>query len=106
MEEEKVYLGIDVGKEVLEAALAGQPSRSLSNNKIGYEKLLQWLGSFGPEVQVICEASGGYERGLVAALQQGGVRVSLVQASPVRPFAPASWVWAQTERLAAHLLCA
>ena len=47
MEEEKVYLGIDVGKEVLEAALAGQPSRSLSNNKTGYEKLLEWLGSLG-----------------------------------------------------------
>jgi transposase len=106
MEEEKVYLGIDVGKEVLEAALAGQPSRSLSNNKTGYEKLLQWLGSLGPEVQVICEASGGYERGLVEALQRSGVRVSLVQASRVRQFARASGLWAKTDRIDAQLLCA
>jgi transposase len=106
MGKEKVYLGIDIGKEMLEAALPGQPSRSLSNHPRGYQKLKEWLSSLGQEVQVVCEASGGYERGLVEALQQGGVKVSLVQASRVRQFAKASGLWAKTDRIDAQLLCA
>lgn len=107
MGEEKVYLGIDVGKELLEAAVAGQPSRSFLNQKSGYRKLKQWVAGLGPAVvQVVCEASGGYERALIAALQQSGIAVSLVQASRVRQFARASGLWAKTDRIDAQLLCA
>jgi transposase len=102
----KVYLGIDIGKEILEAALAGQPSRTLSNDQRAYQKLKEWIASLGQEVQVVCEASGGYERGLVEALQRSGISVSLVQASRVRQFARASGLWAKTDRIDAQLLCA
>lgn len=106
MGEEKVYLGIDVGKELLEAAVAGRPSRSFLNQRNGYRQLKQWIAGLGPAVQVVCEASGGYERDLIAALQQSGVAVSLVQASRVRQFARASGLWAKTDRIDAQLLCA
>ena len=57
-------------------------------------------------MQVICEASGGYERRLVQGLQAAGIVVSLVQASRVRQFARASGWWAKTDRIDARLLCA
>jgi transposase len=55
-------------------------------------------------VQVICEASGGYERGVLRALQHAGVVVSLVQASRVRQFARAAGVLAKTDAIDASVL--
>jgi transposase len=58
--------------------------KRFSNDGRGLKGLLSWLRSRGgAEVQVICDASGGYERRLVRGLQEAGVAVSLVQASRV-----------------------
>jgi transposase len=106
MEAEKVYLGIDVGREQLDAAL-GKEERRFGNEAKGWRQLVGWIKTQSQgEVQVVCEASGGYERGLVQALQQSGVAVSLVQASRVRQFARASGLWAKTDVIDARLLCA
>ena len=56
-------------------------------------------------MQVICEASGGYERALLQVLQRAGVKVSLVQASRVRQYARDSGILAKTDSIDAHLLC-
>jgi transposase len=50
-------------------------------------------------VQVICEASGGYER----ALHRAQIKVSLVQASRVRQFARAAGILAKTDAIDALL---
>ncbi len=105
MEERKVYLGIDIGSEYLDGALGAQ-SRRFGNDGKGHRQLLRWVKGQREAVQVICEASGGYERTLVRVLQQNGVLVSLVQASRVRQFARASGLWAKTDRIDARLLCA
>ncbi len=57
-------------------------------------------------VQVICEASGGYERGLLSALQAREIEVSLVQASRVRQYARAAGILAKTDEIDAGVLCA
>ena len=105
MEERKVYLGIDIGSEYLDGAL-GAESRRFGNDGKGHGQLLRWVKGQGEAVQVICEASGGYERALVRVLQENGVLVSLVQASRVRQFARASGLWAKTDAIDARLLCA
>ena len=101
----KVYVGIDIAREHLDAA-AGKEERRFGNEAQGVRELVRWLQRRGEGVQVICEASGGYERRLVQGLQVAGIMVSLVQASRVRQFARASGWWAKTDRIDAQLLCA
>jgi transposase len=104
MKEQAVYVGVDVAKASLEVAWAG-PSRRVANDVLGRNALVKPLGQIAGEVQVICEASAGYERGLVQALQRSGIKISLVQASRVRQYARASGILAKTDSRDAHLLC-
>jgi transposase len=105
MKEQAVYVGVDVAKASLDVAWAEQ-SRRVPNNAIGRGALLKELGQIAGEVQVICEASGGYERGLLQALQRAGIKVSLVQASRVRQFGRACGILAKTDCIDARLLSA
>ena len=104
MKEQKVYVGIDVAKAYLDVAL-GPESWRVTNDVLGRSALVQRLAQRGGSVQVICEASGGYERGLLQALHRSAIKVSLVQASRVRPYARASGILAKTDSIDAHLLC-
>jgi transposase len=103
----KVYVGIDIAKKHLDAA-RGRAEERFGNDGQGVQRLAGWLRRQrgGGAVQVICEASGGYERRLVRELQREGIAVSLVQASRVRQFARARGSWAKTDRIDAQLLCA
>ena len=103
MKEQKVYVGVDVAKAYLDVAWA-EESQRVANNAAGRNALLKRLGQNAGSVQVIVEASGGYERGLIQALQRGGIAVSLVQASRVRQYARASGILAKTDSIDAHLL--
>ena len=106
MKAERVYVGIDVAKADLDVA-RGAERRRWRNAPGDWPQLVAWLrAGGGAAVQVVCEASGGYERGVVEALQQAGIAVSVVQASRVRQFARASGIWAKTDRLDAGVLCA
>jgi len=104
MKEQKVYVGIDVAKASLDVAW-GQESWRVANDTAGRSALVERLHQIAGSVQVICEASGGYERGLLQALQRAGIKVSLVQASRVRQYARASGIWAKTDSIDAQLLC-
>jgi transposase len=57
-------------------------------------------------VHLICEASGGYERGLLDAAEQNRIKVSLVQANRVRQYARAAGILAKTDKVDARVLCA
>ena len=105
MKAERVYVGVDVGKGELEAA-RGAERRRFGNGPGEWKQLVAWLRRSGGRVQVICEASGGYEGGMVQVLQEAGMAVSVVQASRVRQFARASGIWAKTDRIDAGVLCA
>jgi hypothetical protein len=69
MKQEKVYVGVDVAKAYLDVAWQKQ-SHHVSNSAAGRSELLAWLRQITGHVHVICEASGGYERPLVQALQR------------------------------------
>ena len=105
MKEAIVYVGIDVAKAYLDVAWQEQRQR-VPNDAVGRNQLLKRLKQINGPVQVICEASGGYERGAVRALQAGGFKVSVVQASRVRQFARAAGILAKTDLIDAQVLCA
>jgi len=80
VKEEVVYLGVDVAKAYLDAAM-GNEKRRLANDGTGHRQLINWIKQMEAQVQVICEPSGGYERMLIQALVGAQVKVSLVQAN-------------------------
>ena len=79
MSKEEVYVGVDVAKAYLDVAWEKQ-ARRVANDAAGTKRLVKWLKQIEGTVRVICEASGGYERGVVKALQADGLKVSVVQA--------------------------
>lgn len=103
MKEQLVYLGVDIAKSHLDAAI-GEEKRRFSNDTIGHRQLIKWVRQLSATVQVICESSGGYERGLVRALVGARIKVSLVQANRVRQFARAAGILAKTDRIDAEVL--
>jgi transposase len=105
VKEELVYLGVDIAKSYLDAAM-GDEKRRFANERVGYRELIKWIKQRKVLVQVICESSGGYERALVQALVGARLKVSLVQANRVRQFARAAGILAKTDRIDAKVLCA
>jgi len=105
VKEQLVYLGVDIAKYYLDAAI-GSEKRRFPNDAVGYRQLIRWINQIAGAVQVICEPSGGYERALVRALVGAQLKVSLVPANRVRQFARAAGILAKTDCIDAKVLCA
>ena len=103
MKKEKVYVGIDVAKAHLDLAWEQVRCR-FTNDARGHRALVERLAQLSASVHVICEASGGYEGGLVLALGQAQIDCTLVQASRVRQYARACGLLAKTDAIDAQLL--
>jgi len=102
MKESFVYVGVDVAKAYLQVA-AGEQNVGYANTPAGHRELVGWLRSLG-KVAVVLEATGGYERALVEALQAGGIVVSVVNPRQVRDFARAQGRLAKTDKIDARVL--
>lgn len=96
------YIGIDVAQEELVVAREGVAgSKVYVNSERGYRDLVKDL----KDAQlIVLEATGGYERGVVAALGGAGLPVVVVNPRQVRDFAKATGQLAKTDRLDAHVL--
>src|SRR5437870_9985082 len=105
MKQSVVYMRIDVAKAHLDVAWAGQ-ARRFSNERSGHAALVRWLKQSATPVQLICEASGGYEQALLESLEKSEVKVTLVQAVRVRQYARAAGILAKTDRIDAKVLAA
>jgi transposase len=97
-----LHAGLDIAKASLELHLAGH-SHPLSNDPKGHAQMCQLLRAH-PGVQIICEATGGYERAPVHALHQAGLPLSVVEAGRVRHFARARGQRAKTDPIDARVL--
>ncbi len=97
-----VYVGVDVAKATLQVHRQGHQSE-LPNAPKAQAKLCRQLQSL-PSVQVVCEATGGYERALVEALHKAKIPVSVVNPAQVRAAAQARGKRAKTDRIDAALL--
>src|SRR5438094_2990744 len=105
MKQSVVYIGIDVAKAHLDVAWAGT-FRRLPNERSGHAALVRWIKQSATPVQLICEASGGYEQALLESLEKSEVKVTLVQAVRVRQYARAAGILAKTDRIDAKVLSA
>jgi transposase len=99
-----LYAGLDVAKLSLQLHLAGR-FHALANDAKGHAQLLKLLRRY-PDVQVVCEATGGYEQPLVRVCQAAGISVSIVEAGRVRYFARAQGQRAKTDPIDAAVLSA
>jgi transposase len=97
------YVGLDISKDQLDYCLSETDEGFLANTseaRAGFIKQLRLLGS----ARVVCEASGGYEKIVVAELLEAGIEVCVVQPGRVRAFAYAEGLLAKTDRIDARLL--
>ena len=97
------YVGLDVSKDRLDYTLDGPRVAQVPNTPAGHARLVTQLRR-QPGVRVVCEASGGYERAVVAHLLTAGLEVCVVQPGRVRAFAHAEGLLAKTDRIDAGLL--
>ncbi len=100
--------GIDTGKEALDVALSrGEARLQVDNTAKGWNELAAWLKRHRVK-RIGIEASGGYERGVVAALREKGLTVIVFQPIQVRAYATFSLKRAKNDRIDAKLiaLCA
>jgi transposase len=98
------WIGIDVAKATLDLHfLPSGQAHSLANSPAGYRQLLKLLPAPGA-CRIVLEATGGYERQLVAELLDAGFHVAVVNPKRVRDFARALGLAAKTDRLDARVL--
>jgi transposase len=100
----KGFVGVDVSERRLDVHLLPNGEwASFSRDRRGIARLLAWLAS-QDRLLVVVEATGGLERGLVAALDQAGIAVAVVNPRLIRDFARAAGLLAKTDRLDAYAL--
>lgn len=100
---EATYVGLDVAKDRLDYSVDGTRCDHVPNTPAGHARLLATLRPLRG-VRVNCEATGGYERAIVAALLLAKLEVCVVNPGRVRAFAHAEGLLAKTDRLDAQLL--
>jgi len=104
MTQEALVVGIDVSKDTLDVAiLPTGESFSVPNKGKGWGKLIRRLAG-KPVAVVAFEATGGYERGLLKALNAARLPAARVNPSRVRDFAKATGTLAKNDRLDARMI--
>ncbi len=98
--------GIDVAKKTLDVAVYGVEALiQVGNDPAGFIELAGWFEGLGVR-RVGLEATGGYERALVAFLQKRGFEVVVHQPLEVRLFARLKRHRAKNDRIDARLIAA
>ena len=96
-ESDPLYVGIDVAKDTFQVAACPEGlNASLPNTPEGHRKLCQHLKKH-PVALIVLEATGGYERPLVAELLAVSLPVVVVNPRQVRDFAKGMGQWAKTD---------
>ena len=106
MSQPVVDVGLDIAKAHLDVCALDQSRpvhQRFANRRQAHAALVSWLQQW-PAVRVVCEATGGYERAVVNALQQAHIPVSVVNPRHARDFARAQGRLAKTDRLDAEVL--
>lgn len=100
------YLGIDVAQAELVVAREGvSGSKVYPNTDRGHRDLLDHLSLDGSSIElIVLEATGGYERRVVARLAGAGLPVAVVNPRQVRDFAKATGQLAKTDALDAEII--
>lgn len=98
------YAGIDTGKHKLDVAVHGAKARlQVTNDEAGHARLVTWLRRQRVHRAGI-EASGGYDKAVVARLRQDGFEVVVFQPAQVRAYAQFRLQRAKNDRIDATLI--
>jgi transposase len=98
------FVGIDVAKAHLDIALRPTGERwTVTNDDAGIAALVTRLQQLAPQL-IVLEATGGYQRAVVAALAAAGLPVVVVNPRQARDFAKATGQLAKTDVLDARVL--
>jgi transposase len=100
------FVGIDVAKATLDVAIGPEGThRQLPNTDEGFDQLVALLRPLAPTL-IVLEATGGYQRRVVAALGLAGLPVAVVNPTRPREFAKALGRLAKTDKVDAAILAA
>ena len=100
----QLFVGIDVAKAQLDVALRPTDERwAVANDAPGIATLVARLQVRHPTL-IVLEASGGYQRAVVAALATAGLPVAVVNPRQARDVAKATGQLAKTDALDARAL--
>jgi len=97
------HVGIDVSKQHLDISIAGSKNLRIANTPTGLRTLHQKLGRL-THPRVTCEATGGYEKLLVASMLDAGIEVCVAAPGRVRYLAHAEGLLAKTDSIDAELI--
>jgi transposase len=100
--DQRPNVGVDVCKQHLDVCL-GATEQRVANDANGWDELTAKFKDAGVDL-VVLEATGGYERGLVCALQAAGLTVARVNPRQARDFAKSMGVLAKTDQVDARTL--
>ena len=104
MAQYNIVAGIDVGKAWLDVALSdGKRTQRVANTPDGHAALAQWLTAHGV-TRIGLEASGGYERAVLDALEALDFEVKCFNAWRIRHFAKAHGRLAKNDLADAKLI--
>jgi transposase len=104
MTSEPIFVGIDVSKGTLDVAIRPAGThRQVPNTDDGFDQLVALLKPLAPAL-IVLEATGGYQRRVVAALGLAGLPVAVVNPTRPREFAKALGRLAKTDAVDAAVL--
>jgi transposase len=104
VEEEKLYIGIDISQDRLD--MAAYPSEQIwqyKNDKSGIIKAVAKLTRLKPQL-IVMEATGGLERALKQSLDEAGLAVAVVNPKRIRDYGRSMGVLAKTDKLDAKVM--
>ncbi len=98
------YVGIDIGKASLDVAkYQDRKVKRWDNDAAGVTELGEMIEELAPEL-VVVEASGGYERKIVAEMHVRGIAVVVANPTRVRAYATAAGKLAKTDKIDAKMI--
>lgn len=99
-----VFIGIDVAKKHLDIhVLPDNTAFTVSRDDSGLDELVNRLRRLAPQL-IVLEATGGYEKVVLASLAGAGLAVLAVNPRQIRDFARACGRLAKTDRLDAAII--
>ena len=101
-----LWVAMDVAKETLEIGCSTPDAvhvRSVANAPAGFRELWKALPP-REHTAIVLEATGGYERNVIAELLEAGYRVAVVNPRQVRDFAKGLGILAKTDRIDARVI--
>jgi transposase len=104
VQSEKIYIGIDVSKAILDVyILPSKKYMQFKNNTKDIQKLVKKLSAF-PHASIVMEATGGYEKLAAQSLFAANLHLSIINPRFIRDFAKALGKLAKTDRIDAEVI--